>query len=920
MDDPTNEQIVNDDPNDKPAQPGFAQLDHLLDSALALDEPARGEFLDALAPHIRARVMELLELSDALTIGKLADQAAQTIENLAAQNDTGVSAAGRWRLQRELGSGGMGQVFYATREEPASDQGASHYLQQAAVKVLWSHRANDESMARFFRERRILAALDHPGLARFLDGGFLADGRPWFAMEYVDGIDVVEYTCHLSVPETLSVFLEICAATAYAHERLIVHRDIKPQNVLVDGTGRARLLDFGVASVLDDVSDDLRTRTQGGPLTLMYASPEQVQGDLVTVASDIYQLGLLLYQMLTNRVAFDVADQSLQGALQMINEQLPVKPSVFASAISPDLDAIILTALRKDPSQRYRSVDALAEDIQRFNDGKPVQAVPSSRWYVARRFIRRNALVVTIATAAVVGLSVATGISLRMADEATEQARRSTVAQQILADVFQKAEPFGDTGADTSLAQALLRAQPDIERRVADDPLLAWEVHSTLGGIYQEIGLVEHEAAAWQAVLDAARLLGDQGGKHLLTGIAGFGGTLARTNPADAVAYFAANMPDQPSSDETVQPWLNAQYSYIGALRRMRDFASADTQALRMADVVSDYNVTTPRILGRLNQQLAGVARRAGNMEEELQHWREAVEHMRLAQSPAALAVTLSNSAITFGRAGRYQESKAAFLDAIEIYKSAEHEDDSLAGILRGYAGLLFRMGDQAQAVATTRRALEILDPEKQAYARFIAQLNLVHYTFVIGEARVTLEVMLEALTSTRPLFEDDASIPRRMLHVFAKLLVFADEDELATTALGASDCDSRDDLFVVLDALEDPTEQDIRNELWATLSDLVSAHERGELVPAQLEQALRMYANQTPAFFDVLDRLRVQQMLNLVAASHKLPPEVVAEFDELQNLRRSAQAHLDAVGWPLVVDWVTYFANTTETPVECGR
>ena len=284
----------------------FRELDALLERAYALEDEERTDYVESLPEPQRTHLKQLLEVSHALTLKSVAADAKAVLDDMEAQGRSparpigGGPIAGRWRLHRELGSGGMGQVFFATREAPDDADGhGSDYIQEAAIKVLWSLRASEEVRARFLRERRLLASLNHPGLARFVDGGFLADGRPWFAMEYVAGQTIDRHAIGLSIEGRLQLFNEVCATVAHAHQRLIVHRDIKPLNVLVDESGRARLLDFGIAGVLEDIDDGVHTRTAGGPLTVQYASPEQLTGGVVTVASDIYQLGLLLYQMLT---------------------------------------------------------------------------------------------------------------------------------------------------------------------------------------------------------------------------------------------------------------------------------------------------------------------------------------------------------------------------------------------------------------------------------------------------------------------------------------------------------------------------------------------------------------------------------------------------------------------------------------------
>ncbi len=897
----------------------FTELNDLLDQALELDGDDRLAFLSQLQEDQRNAVLKLLELAEAMTLGGVASQASATLEALTTDSEDGAGTdAGRWRLQREIGSGGMGQVFYATREEPSSE-GQSGYVQQAAVKVLWSLRLDTELRARFFRERRILAALDHPGLARFLDGGILADGRPWFAMEYVDGIDVIEYSLQRPVKERLDLFIDICAAVSYAHEKLIVHRDIKPQNVLVDANGRPRLLDFGVASIIDDIDDGVVTRTSGSPLTLQYASPEQVSGKLVSVASDIYQLGLLLYQMLTGQHAYDLKDKSLTEALKLIDRHIPEAPSTLGPDIAPDLDAIVLTALNKAPNERYRSATAFAEDVQRYMSGHPVRAMPHSNWYVARRFIRRNFVLVSVVSVSVIALTVATFISLNLATEAREQARRSLASQQILSDVFEKADPFGEGGANITLADALLRARPAIDEQLAGDPVLTWEVNQNLAGIYESLGLAEQEAEAYEKLIDVAETLDDDQQFPRIVGVAGYGGTLARTNPAEAVAWFESNLKPVPEFDAEVVPWISAQYSHIGALTRLRSFEQADALALQMNEVVQRFSVSNPRTLGRLSQMLAGVARRAGDTGEEDKHWQNAVAHMRESGNRSALAVTLSNRAIFLGRNGRYKESDVAFKEAIAQFEDADHQDPSLAGILRSYAGLQFRMGQKSEAIATTRRALDLLQAPEESYARFVARLNLVRYTIVTGDIEQALEVSIEAINAAREDFESDPGVPRRMLSLFAKLLIFGDRNDLAAKALGFEPgCSDNEKLFSVLDPYEAPSEKEARESIWATLKELEARKQNGALGQTDLENAVTFYQGEAPAFFDVLDHWRAIQTLTGVSGPLPLPTRVREENESLAGLKLRTSMQLANVYRTEVNDIAAYFQEHSDKAIAC--
>jgi len=753
---------------------GFSELDALLDRALELEGEAQRCFLETLDDNQRSRVAALLERALSTDVDAIAGNATRSA--LTADDPDkrdGIDNAGRWQLKRELGSGGMGQVFYAVREE-------DDYAQQAAVKILWSHRADANFKARFYRERRILASLDHPGLARFLDGGLLADGRPWFAMEYVDGESITDASARLDEAERLELFLAVCECVQYAHERLIVHRDLKPQNILVNTAGQPRLLDFGIATILGDLDDAVRTRTGGSLVTLQYASPEQVNGSVITVSSDVYQLGLLLYQMLTGRPPFSVADKSLREAVRQIGEQMPQPPSEFDGSISADLDEVVLCALRKDPAERYHSVAALAEDVRRYRDGYPVRARPQSRWYVTKRFLARNAGTVTLTALVALALTSATIISVRMADEARAEAERSQKTQQILADVFQQADPYGNAGADVTLADALLAATPSIHAQVDNDPRLTWEVNNTLGEIFSSLGLVAEERAAYETALDAARKLRGDNERELMTAVAGLGNTLVRENPAEAVEFFAAELPAEIRSQDAARAWRSAKYAEVNALTRLRQYESADEAIGQMAAASERHPIEDARGRGRLSQLLAGRATRAGNTEAADRHWRDAVAHMRDADNPFALAVTLSNRGIFLGQNGRYDESDDAFQQSLAVFMQHAPDDPTHASVLRTYAGLLVRMGNADASILRLHEALEILDGGEEHYTRYVVLVSLASYALTADRTEDSLEAAVKGMQLAVQEFGAESSLTRRMLPLFARLLSLAGDRETA--------------------------------------------------------------------------------------------------------------------------------------------
>jgi len=337
---------------------------------------------------------------------------------------------GAYRVIEEIGRGGMGSVYLAERDD---DQ----YRKQVAIKVVKRGMDTEEVLRRFRHERQILAGLEHPYIARLIDGGTTPDGRPFFVMEKVEGEPINVYcTSHkLDVEARLRLFLRVCEAVSHAHGALVVHRDLKPGNILVTAEGVPKLLDFGVAKLLDPESDPGLTATShgGGALTPEYASPEQVRGLPVTTASDVYALGAILYELLTGARAQKIDTHTPLEIDRVVCQTEPVPPSSAARGLNRDLDNIVLMAMRKECERRYQSVEQLSADIDRYLSGMPVVARQDSFTYRAGKFIRRNRLAVTAAALVFGSLVAGVVVSVHQARQA-EAARQAAETQRQAAD------------------------------------------------------------------------------------------------------------------------------------------------------------------------------------------------------------------------------------------------------------------------------------------------------------------------------------------------------------------------------------------------------------------------------------------------------------------------------------------------------
>ncbi len=886
----------------------FAALDALLDQALQLDDVARATFLGGLPKAQRVAVLKLLDNSHSRVLGRVADQVRNTARDVAGAEGEAETKAGDWQLKREIGAGGTGQVFYAERRdrhEVVTADGTDSFVQRAAIKILWSHRVKSQFRDRFLRERRILASIDHPGLARFLDGGLLGDGRPWFAMEYVEGANIVQFARSLPLARRLALFVDVVDTINYAHQRLIVHRDIKPQNILVDPMGRPRVLDFGIARILGEFDEKDLTRAQGTPVTLQYASPEQVTGRAIDVASDVYQLGLLLFELLTDTRPYRIDESSLRAAIDTICRQTPPLPSTCVDSMDSDLDAIVAKALRKSPKDRYASAAALAEDVRRFIAGRPITARAQSKWYVLTRFLQRNALTSAIVAGSFTALTFATVVSVQSAREARAEAERSRTTQEILAAVFNQADPFGRGSADVSLPDALIQAKPSIDAQIAGDPRLAWEVNRTLAGIFSNLDMLDLEREAFQAAWNAARELRGRNETETLFAIAGLGNILAREDPAQAIEFLATHLPALPANRESAFDWLSAKYSQVSAFIRLRDFERADAGAHAMHQVATRFDIDAPRTLGRIDQLLAGAAQRAGDAPGADAYWVSAVAYMRRADNPHGVAVTLSNQALHFGRTGRHPQAEAAFQESIAIFREHAPDDTSHANVQRLYAGLLFRMRRPEEALEALQMAQSILRPDKQGYEYFVAQQDRAIFGFATGDIGVSLDAIQRGLDVAIPAFGRDSDVTRRMIPVTARLLLFADRPMDAARLVIREDASGRGQLCASLtgdiDSIDQATRmladdagtEAQRQALWGKVAQTSASSTEPRIGTESFAEAMAAYRASQSVFLDVLDRHRLLSALNEIGqrTGTVLTQELSEELTRLTALR--AQANL---------------------------
>lgn len=473
-------------------------------------------------PELLDDVLRLLDLALSSGEGRhprgmaVADEAAPELATASPQR------IGPYRIDQEIGSGSMGTVYRAQRVD-------GPFEQRVAIKLLPRWRCNAVTMERFRLEQQFLASLEHPHIARLYDGGLTEDGQPYIIMEYVPGLPITDY-CEdqrLGLGQRLHLVLQVAETLQFAHRNLVIHRDIKPSNLLVQADATIKLLDFGIAKSLSGVDNDL-TRTHDGPMTPDYAAPEQLLGQPVSVATDVYQLGLLAYQLLTGQWPFGRRAESLYDLVQLVNHQRPQLPSVALQRVADperrsgfrvlrgDIDAVLLKALEKKPEDRYTSMAEFVADLQAIRERRPVAARQQTLAYRTSKLVRRHPLRVTAAALLAIVLVGYSGVLMvqhtrliQALKQATYEASKSQQTVEFLKGIFAASDPDSALGESISARQLLERSKNAIGYEFSESPELRAELQTNLGIAYGQLGLWEPSQQLLEQALDTRESLGD---------------------------------------------------------------------------------------------------------------------------------------------------------------------------------------------------------------------------------------------------------------------------------------------------------------------------------------------------------------------------------------------------------------------------
>ena len=698
------------------------RVEALFDRALDLAPADRAAFLDREADGdaaLRAEVASLLD-ADARSDRFFAEAARQIAPPEPVRPGDRV---GPYRVGRPIGEGGMGTVYRATRADGAFERAA-------ALKVL---RGGRGGVRRFLAERRTLARLDHPGIARLYDGGLTADGRPFFAMELVDGEPITAYAARhgLGVEARLGLVRDVCAAVAYAHARLVVHRDLKPSNVLVrtgdDGRPRVTLLDFGIAKALDD--PDL-TVAGGAPRTPAYAAPEQVAGGAVTTATDVYALGVLLYELLTGRRPYAPGAGRAAVERAVLGDE-PVRPSGAARAggappgaappgpperlarrLAGDLDQICLKALRKEPERRYGSADALGRDLGRHLDGLPVEARPDAVGYRVGKFVRRHRAGVAAAAAGVLVLAAGLAAAVWQGRVATAERDRAERAAAFMVGLLGEFDPNQAGAGRIDAGDVLDRAVRRVEAELQGQPAVQARLYDHAGQIYQTYARYDDAERLLRRALALRRAA--HGGAHRevaesLNHLAWL--AFARGDYARAESRYAAALAVQDAGDGRRTPAAAEAVEGLGLLRRAAGDAEAGIPLVREALAIREdvLGPDDPAVFTSLSA-LATMLHVAGRPEEAAPLFRRAIAgrrrslgaHVLTAQSLSDYGAALTALGDVEGATRAHREALAVRRDLLG--RSHPHVAQSLSHL--GWA--LQAQGRYAEAEPLYREALAI--------------------------------------------------------------------------------------------------------------------------------------------------------------------------------------------------------------------
>jgi len=678
----------------KPEQ--FSKLSRLFDQAIDLDASGR----ERLLTELRATDAELAERLVAMleADGHDGDVLSRVVGGSETESVRPIpETIGPFRVMKKLGEGGMGVVYLGQRK-------TADFEQLLAIKRLNAAVDTELARHRLLIEQRVLASLRHSHIAQFVDGGEDADGTPYVAMEYVDGVPLLEHVRdnELSQRERVTLFLDLCKAVHFAHQHLIVHRDIKAGNVMIDQHGTLKLLDFGIAKLLGEErgGHDKTVLTVAGAMTPHYASPEQIRGESVTPLTDVYSLGVLLYELLAGRRPYDIQTRRPTEIERIICLTDPGPPLASRRGRDGDLNSIVLKAMHKEKDRRYQSAAQLSEDLERWLDGRPVLARPDSASYRLRLFMRRHPFGVAASSVLALLLVVfsvgMTWQAHRLAserDRAEREARVATETSEFLIELFQASDPRETNPEDLRARDLLDRAAERIPAQLDTDPLMRAQLMHVIGLAYTNLGI---EGPATDLLAGALRL------------------REAELGPDSAL----------------VADSLNRLGNALRSFGRLEQAEPMLVQALQWRQAH-----------GEIDHDLADSFNNVGLLQNDL-GWSERAEaslrqsiamHRQVGGSEAIQAAApLHNLAIALRNLERFAQARQSALDSLAIKRSNDWSLASLANTLSVLATIERQLGDRDAALLASEESLAL---REQVFGRDSARIAsglVTHATILV--------------------------------------------------------------------------------------------------------------------------------------------------------------------------------------------
>ncbi|MDJ0911728.1 MAG: serine/threonine-protein kinase [Woeseiaceae bacterium] len=667
-----------------------------------------------------------------------------------------------WRLEKRIARGGLATVYLAHRDD-------GEFEQKAAFKVLRRGLDTDDLIARFRAERQILSSLAHPSIAQILDGGALDDGRPYLVLEFVSGMSITEY-CEqqrLDVRGRVVLMIEVLRALHHAHTRLVVHRDVKPSNILVTDDGNVSLLDFGIAKLLDPESmpgSSTMTRTGVSLMTPGYGSPEQHAGATVTTASDVYQCGLVLYEMLTGDSPYVSVTEARASADLVPSTKLKGRPEF--KDVRGDLDAIVRKATRGDPDIRYASADEMVSDLQRYLDGLPVLAQPDSFVYRAKKLARRRPLLFPVAALVIAGLAAYVATITMYSQRLEREERLAAASQQFLVDLFKSPDPYApadaDRGSGITVVEALDIGRNRIEDELGDQPELKATLLRAVSEVYDSLGQSSDAVATREEALALERdLYGEQSDAviHSLQSLGGMYRTLGDQEKADE--YLNRQLELARGLYEATAPELGLAETLAGShaqrsgrIEEGRALLAAGVDKLRSERVLYAENI--------ISALIESVQQHGLESQDEAYAALAEAEELALevfGESSIYLANVRIRMASTMTRFGDYDEAEQNFLIALPVLEERFGTDHSVTMVALNNLGFLYNnSGETAKAEDIYRELLERWIRIHGENSRAVADTyqNLASAVSMLGRYEEALPLHRRAYEIYRHVLNDD--------------------------------------------------------------------------------------------------------------------------------------------------------------------